>query len=151
MQVVENVALISVNATLIVQLISFLLFMVIFNRVMVRPLRKVMAQRNAHIQEVIADIGKADDALKEINHRIEDQESRVRNSAFTIQHQIEDEGRRQAEDMVAQTRMEIDAMRQKAQAENTAKIAEARQQVEAEAEPIADRMIAVLLGRRSAS
>ena len=151
MQVVENVALITINATLIVQVVSFLIFMVIFNRVMVQPLRQMMTRRHDHIEGIVADIAKADNALKEINHKIENQENRVRNSAFKIQVQIEDEGQHQADDIVAQTRQEIIEMRHKAQKDNTAKIAEARQQVEAEAGPIADHMIAVLLGRRSPS
>jgi F-type H+-transporting ATPase subunit b len=151
MQIVENMELISINATVIVQLVSFLLFMVVLNRVMVRPLRRMMAQRNVHIEEILSDISKADDTLKELNHQIQDQENRVRNSAFAIQHQIEDEGLQQAVDLVNQTRSEIDVMRKQAQKENDAKITQARQEVEAQAEPIANRIIDVLLGQRSLS
>jgi F-type H+-transporting ATPase subunit b len=151
MQVVENMALISINATLLVQLASFLIFMVIFNRIMVRPLRRMMAERTVYVDTIVEEIKEADAALSEINHQIESQEDQVRNSAFQIQHRIEDEGQQEANDIVDQTRKEITEMRLKAQNENAAKITATRKQIESEAEPIADQMIAVLLGQRSAS
>ena len=39
MQIISNIALISINETLVVQLISFLIFLFIINRIMFRPLR----------------------------------------------------------------------------------------------------------------
>lgn len=150
MQVVENIALISINATLFVQLGSFLLFMVIFNRIMVRPLRRMMTERNAHVQKIVNEIHEADTALENITQQIETQENQVRTAAFKIQHRIEDEGQHTADDIVAKAREEISRMRHTAQKENAAKIAATRKQIESEAGPVADHMIAVLLGRRSA-
>jgi F-type H+-transporting ATPase subunit b len=151
MQVVENIALISINATLFVQLGSFLLFMVIFNRIMVRPLRNMMAERNAHVRKIVDEIHEADTALDNITRQIENQENEVRTTAFKIQRRIEGEGQHKADDIVAKAREEIARMRQTAQKENAVKIAATRQQIESEAGPVADHMIAVLLGRRSAS
>lgn len=151
MQVVENIALISINATLFVQLGSFLVFMVIFNRVMVRPLRKMMNERNDHVRKIVDEIHQTDAALDDINLQIETQENQVRAAAFKIQQRLEDEGQHKADDIVAKTREEIARLRHAAQKENEAKIAATRQQIESEAGPIADQMIAVLLGRRSAS
>jgi len=45
MQIVSNVALISINETMVVQLISFLIFLFVINRVMFRPLRESMHER----------------------------------------------------------------------------------------------------------
>jgi F-type H+-transporting ATPase subunit b len=151
MQVVENMALISINATLFVQLGSFLIFMVLFNRVMVRPLRKMMRERNDHVQKIVDDIKQADSAFEAINRQIQTQEKSVRNAALKIQHRMEEEGQHQADEIVAQAQEEIAALRLKAHQENAAKIATARRQIETEAGPIADQMIAALLGRRSAS
>lgn len=151
MQVVENIALISINATLFVQLGSFLLFMVIFNRVMVRPLRKIINERNDHIRKIVSEIHQADAALDDINQQIDTQDNQVRAAAFKIQQRLEDEGQHKADDIVAKTREEIARIRHTAQKKNEAKVAATRQQIESEVEPIADQMIAVLLGRRSAS
>jgi F-type H+-transporting ATPase subunit b len=151
MQVVENIALISINATLFVQLGSFLIFMVILNRVMVRPLRKTITDRNSHVQQVIQEIQAAELAYDDLNRHIEAQENKLRKSALRVQRRMEDEGQHKADEIVAQARKEISEMRQKAQKENEAKITVARQQVESEAGPIADQMIAALLGQRSPS
>ena len=45
MQIISNIALISINETLIVQLISFLIFLFVINRIMFRPLRKTVGPR----------------------------------------------------------------------------------------------------------
>ena len=54
MQIISNVALISINETVVVQLLSFLLFLYIMNRIMFRPLRNVMAQREDHLKQIQA-------------------------------------------------------------------------------------------------
>ena len=52
MQIVSNVALISINETFLVQLISFLIFLFIINRVMIRPLRGVMREREEYVEKL---------------------------------------------------------------------------------------------------
>lgn len=151
MQIVETVALISINATMFVQLGSFLLFMVIFNRILIRPLRNTMAQRESLLEKIAQDITTADQTYEEISKQIRTQEREARSEAFKIQTAIEDEGVHSAEEIIAKTRQEISRMRSEAQRQTATQIAAARQQMASEVEPIADRMIAALLGRRSAS
>lgn len=151
MQIVETVALISINATMFVQLGSFLLFMVIFNRILIRPLRNTMAQRESLLEKIAQDITTADQTYEEISKQIRTQEREARSEAFKIQTAIEDEGIHSAEEIIAKTRQEISRMRSEAQRQTATQIAAARQQMASEVEPIADRMIAALLGRRSAS
>ena len=150
MQIVETVALITINATLFVQLGSFLLFMVIFNRILIRPLRKTMAERSSLLEKIVEDISAADQTYEEISKQIRDQENKARRDAFKIQTTIEGEGNQSAEEIISKTREEISRMRSEAQRQTEAQLAAARQQMAAEVEPIADRMIAALLGRRSA-
>jgi F-type H+-transporting ATPase subunit b len=151
MQVVENIALITLNATLFVQLGSFLLFMVIFNRIMIRPLREMMAKRDNLLQKIAQDISAADKTYQEMSKQIETQENQVRKDAFQIQHHIESEGLQSVDEILASTREEINRLRSNAQRETEVQLAAARQQIASQAEPIADQMIAALLGRRSAS
>ena len=60
MQIISNIALISINETVIVQIISFLIFLYIINRIMFKPLRGVMADRENHIKSIQQDIVSAD-------------------------------------------------------------------------------------------
>ena len=64
MQIISNIALISINETVIIQVISFLIFLYIINRIMFRPLRNVMADRENHIKMLQQDIVAAEKKWK---------------------------------------------------------------------------------------
>ena len=151
MQVVENVALISINATLVAQLVSFLVFMVLLNRIMIRPLRKIMTERQSYIQKVGDELTAAGEAFDQISGQVEIQEAQARQTAFKIRDEIETTGRQSVAGMLDKTKQEIDGLRSEAQAETDRKIADARKNIEAEAETLSDQMVAALLGPRRVS
>jgi len=149
MEIVENIALISINETMIFQLVSFLLFLFILNRVMIRPLRNTMMDREAHLELMAQEIASADQAYDDISRRIRKEESVAKKAAFKQRDRLENEGEATASALIEKTKAEIGAMRMKAQKETDAKIAAARKGIEKEIEAISDEMIAALLGRRS--
>jgi F-type H+-transporting ATPase subunit b len=149
MQVVENVALISINATMLVQLISFLIFMVFFNRIMIRPLRKVMAEREDYVAAARQRIVEIDQSYEDIFRQIKTQESEARKAAFGMRAEIEETGNLSVKDLMAKTKQEINDLRLFAQKETDAKITSARESISSEADKLADQMISSLLGRRS--
>lgn len=151
MEIVENVALISINATLVVQLVSFLLFMTLLNRIMIRPLRKVMREREQYLAKVQQEIHTTHEEYAQIGRQIQDQESETRKAAFRIREEIESEAQRSASDAIAQTKSEIESLRNESQRQADEKIAAARQQIEREADVLADRMIDALLDRGTPS
>ena len=151
MQVVQNVALISINATMVVQLISFLIFMVLFNRVMIRPLRRIMVERERFVKKVRSDVQAAGNAFDEMAQQIERQESDARRAAAKVREEILDAGQHSVADVLAKTRQEVVKLRMAAQQEADAAIAAARQHIKAEAELLADQMVASLLNRRSSN
>jgi F-type H+-transporting ATPase subunit b len=151
MEIVENVALISINATLVVQLLSFLLFMTLLNRIMVRPLRKVMTEREAHLEKVQQQIHAAHEGYDQISQQIQDQESETRKTAFKIREEMEQQAQSSAANAIAQTKSEIESLRNESQQKADEKIAAARKQIEKEADALADRMIDTLLDRGTTS
>ncbi len=151
MQVVENVALISINATLLVQLISFLVFMMLFNRILIRPVRKVMAEREQYLVQVREDIKEINHSYDSMSQQILDQETEARKSAFKIRDEISEAGQRSIGELMMRTKGEIEELRRAAQEKTDAQIASAREKVASEAEGVADRMIAALLGRKGPS
>jgi F-type H+-transporting ATPase subunit b len=151
MEIVENVALISINATLVVQLLSFLLFMTLLNRIMIRPLRKVMTEREQHLEKVQQQIHAAHEGYDHISQQIQEQESEVRKAAFKIREEMEQQAQSSAADAIAQTKSEIESLRNESQRQANEKIAAARQQIEREADALADRMIDALLDRGTTS
>lgn len=151
MEIVENIALISINETLIFQLVSFLIFLFIFNRIMIRPLRNTMAEREAFLELIEQDIASADKTYHDISHQIHKEDAAARKAAFAERDKLEVQGQHQASELIEKTKQEIGVMRLKAQKETDAKIAVMRQELSKEIDAISDQMIAALLGRRSPS
>lgn len=149
MEIVQNIALISINATLVVQLISFLLFVALFNRVMVRPLRQVMTERESYTQRMSDEVVLAGQAYTEIARQITIQEADARKVAFEIRDEIESAGKQSAHTVLDQTRKEISVLKETARQEADAKISDARRQIQSEAETLADQMIVSLLEKGS--
>ena len=151
MHIIENIALITINETLIFQLLSFFLFLFLLNRIMIRPLRKVMNEREALLDRISGEISTTEKSFGEISHEIEAQENAARNAAYKIKNQIEASGQQTADEILTKAKKEIDALKLKAHDDMTARLAVARQEIQNEAAAISDRMIASLLERRSAS
>ena len=147
MQIISNVALISINETLIFQVISFLIFLFIINRIMFRPLRKVMNERETYIENVQKDIVAAENQFEDLTNQIRAQENAVRDEAFKQKEQLEATGSQQAAEIMASTREEINALRAEAQKEVNTQISAAREHVQKESEDLAKRIIETVLYR----
>ncbi len=151
MQIVSNVALISINETLVVQLVSFLIFLFIINRIMFRPLRSTMAERAFYIEEMKSDIDGAAKNYEKSLVEIKEQETAVKQAAFKISKEHEDTGTQEAKKIFESARSEIAAEKQKTEAEVAAQIAEARKDIKAESETLAVTIMEKILDRRLAS
>jgi len=148
MQIISNIALISINETFIVQIISFLIFLYIINRIMFKPLRSIMADRKNHIKSIQQDIVTADNKLNDLADQIRAHESAVRSEAFAQKASLEEAGGRRAEEIFTDTRKEIEAARNKAQKEVDAQIIEAKKYIKEESETLALSVMEKVLNRR---
>lgn len=146
MKIIDAIALISINETLIFQLISFLVFVFILHRIMIRPLNQTIRNRQDHLSKISADIQAKEAAYQEIHKEIQHQEAVARETAFQMQSDIETSGKQTAADLITKTRNEISQLRSEAQKEIADKLAAASEQIQNEATAIADKMIASLLG-----
>lgn len=151
MKIIETIALITINHTLFFQLASFLLLVFLLNRIMFRPLRQVMKEREALLTGMAEDISTAEKNFTDIGHQIESQESAARREASRLRDEIEAAGQQSAATVMEQAREQINALKAKAKEETAAQVAAARQEIEREAAAISDQMIASVLGRRSAT
>jgi F-type H+-transporting ATPase subunit b len=151
MQIVSNIALISINETLIVQVISFLIFLFIINRIMFRPLRKVMDERKSHIDRIQQDIKEAQSAYETLTDQIQARENDIRNEAHQQRLQLTAKGQQQATDIIASTREEISTQQAAAEKQVDHQIAAAREHVQMEAEKLSKQIIATVLHRSQKS
>lgn len=147
MEIISNVALISINETLIVQVVGFLVFLFVINRIMFRPLRNVMSDRDIHIERVKRDITQAQKEVDAITSQIQEQESATRKEALELKDDLEATGSQQAKEIFESVKKQITADRQKVQQEIKVRIAEERKAVEKESQALALNIIDKIINR----
>jgi F-type H+-transporting ATPase subunit b len=151
MEIVSTIALISINATLVVQLLSFLLFLLIINRVMFRPLRNTMRERESFIENLGREIETADGERDRIMTLLARQEREVRKEADAQRRKRRDEGAAEARRLVDGALARIARMHREAEADVARQMAEAGQSVALEAERLSVALMEKVLERRISS
>jgi len=147
MQIISTVALISINETLIFQVISFLIFLLIINRILFRPLRRTMAEREAYIENIQKGIIDAQDQIEDLTHKIQKEEKAVRKEAFKQKANLEASGDQQAAEILKSVRKEVNASKEQARKEIDAQISAARKSIQKESEDLAVKIIEKVLHR----
>ena len=148
MKIISTIALISINETLFIQMISFLIFLFIINRIMIRPLRSVMAQRETHIKNVQDEIVSSKQHLDSILVRMKEEEKTIRDEARVKQEEIQAIGHKEAEGIFDAAREQIHAEKEKALEQMNAQIESAKLQIKEESEVLATFIIEKVLERR---
>ena len=148
MHITSNIALISINGTLFFQLLSFLLFLFIINRLMFRPLRGVMSERDNHIEKIQQDIVDTENEFKNMTNQLQQEESAVKDEAFELKEKLESAGSQQAAEIFDSAKEEIETLKKRAQKEVEAQISEARKYIGKESEALAVSIMEKMLDRR---
>ena len=151
MQIISNIALISINETLLVQLLSFLIFLFIINRMMFRPLQNVRSERTNYMDKIKMDTRDAAKELETLTDQLKAQESTVRTQALGLKQEIEASGSMQAAEIIASAREQIETLKETAELEVEAQISEARKHIQKESETLAVNIMETLLERRLVS
>ena len=148
MQIISNIALLSINETLVIQVLSFLIFLFIINRIMFRPLRSAMDEREAYLKKINNEITDAKDELETIARRIEAHESAVKLEAFELNDKLEASGNKEATDIITSAREEIAGLKQNTTRQIDYQISEARDHLERESKALAMNIMEKILDRR---
>lgn len=148
MEIIITNALISINGTLIAQLVSFLIFLFILNRVLVRPLQRTMNERDNHIEKMKEDIIDAGKDLERLTIQVEERKSEVITEALGITRVLERSGSDKAEEIFVANRKEVAGLTEKATKEIDAQLAEAKKHLKEESEALAINVMEKILDRR---
>lgn len=148
MEIVSNIALISINETLIVQLISFLVFLLILNRIMIRPLRESMSQRTDYVEELGKSISTSEDEMTAITLQIKEQEATAVQEAHARRMELEAAGKEAADSMMNAARGEIGQMKVQVGGEIEKLLVQARERVEKESGLISISIMEKVLSRK---
>jgi len=134
MHIISNIALISINETLIVQLISFLIFMFIMNRIMFRPLNSVMQERGEYFDKVQCEIDSFEKETEEIKKQLDDIELADRKEANALRKKLEDGSKVEVNKVYLASKKDVSQLKSKVEVEIENKITEARKFLGREAE-----------------
>ena len=151
MQIVSNIALITINETLIVQLITFLLFLFIINRVMFRPLRRVISERSAYIEMLQQEISDQQNELKSISVLMQEREQNLLQEAHRMRITHEDTGKLEANKIIAATRQELSVLKDKTEKDINNRILEVGNELKDESDALALQIMEKILDRRLSS
>ena len=147
MEIISTIALITINETMIVQAISFLIFMFILNRIMIAPLRATIADRNQYMEQARMDVIAAKQKVADLTDQISKQENAAKNEAFDLCRELERAGSKTATDVISKTRQTIVAEKEKASREIEVQITAARESIQAEAEVLTISVMEKILSR----
>ena len=147
MDIISNIALISINETLLVQLISFLIFLFIINRIMFRPINETIRERYAYIDKKQAALVDAEKDLNVLQKRIRESELAVKKESFESSRALEEEGTCKAGSIMAVAREEIAVMKKENEAKVKVLLDDARRHLNEESQILAQTIMGKVLNR----
>ncbi|MGD9333299.1 MAG: hypothetical protein PVJ53_18430, partial [Desulfobacterales bacterium] len=143
-------ALITINETLWVQLILFLIFLFLINRIMFRPVRRNMADREVHFLSLRQDIHLLQEEIDALSDQAAAEEDHLRTTAKRASEALREEGRQEAKRLMNEALEDIRALQQEAEKQLDASLASAQGQVAHESQGLAVSIIEQFLTRRTA-
>ncbi len=150
MEIISNIALISINETLIVQMVSFLIFVFVMNMVMFRPLNRVMKKRNEYMESLKQDVTDSDQEVVRLLDQMEKHEASARHEAMVIKKELEKLGSSEAVGIYTDIRNEIFRLKTDNEKEVESQIENARENLWKETEYLAVSIMENVLNRRLA-
>ena len=148
MEIISNIALISINETLLVQLASFLIFLFIINMVMIRPLKGIMEKRDEYMNDLKQDVVKSGKKMEDLKEQVRKREAAVRLEANEIRKEMMASGNKEASEIFADITSEINGLKKENEKEIKNQIASARQHIIADVEHLAVDIMEHVLNRR---
>ena len=148
MQIISNIALLSINETMIIQLVSFLIFVFLINRIMFQPLSGEMRKRDVYINNIEKDIISAQQSLADITVQLKEGKFKAKEEASAIKTEFEHKGKLEASDIIKVAMDDVTAINTIAEAEVNAEIIKARKFLKKESEALALGIMEKVLDRR---
>jgi F-type H+-transporting ATPase subunit b len=139
--------MISVNATLFVQLSLFLILLFILNRLMIQPLFKLEEERKAHVQGKRVELRSIQEEIKQIAAECDARLRRAEREAREAHRAMREEANEEAQGIIVSAQEQIVALRQKAHGEMLEELAKAREQLAELAEKLSYQVTEKTIGR----
>jgi len=143
--------MITFNATLLVQLINYLILLFILNRILLRPIGNIIERRNKKIEDETKQFENIQQETKELIEKCVSVEKKARKEASEQSNLLKKEAGEKAEEIFNKTKEDIIGIREEADREIDSKIEEASSSLKKFASELAEELTEKVIGRRFAS
>jgi len=133
--------LLSLDGTLVVQLVNFIIFLVILNAIFLKPVGSAIAARRAYIDSVGSDITQFEADLKSLRNQADEKRSAARRRADATVGESRAQAQAEAAAIVAEHQVEASIIIAEAQSSVGLEIAQARISGAAVVEALAREML----------
>lgn len=148
MEIIATNALISINETVVVQMVSFLIFLYIMNRIMFRPLLSTISQRKELIADFHKDIISGQEDLVQLGKDLDREQAKVIRETHKVILTLETEGDQRALDILEAVRQQISELRHETENRINDQVRQARVELAGEVEAVTLTIMEKVLHRR---
>ena len=148
MEIIATSALISINETFFVQLVSFLIFLYVMNRIMFRPLLSTMSQRKEFISDFQKDIISGKEDLVRLGKDLDREQTKVIKEAHKVVLSLETAGDQRASEILDEARQQISELRHATETRVKDQVRQIRTELAGEVEAITLTIMEKVLHRR---
>lgn len=121
--------MINLDFTLIIQMINFLVLLFILNKILFRPIRNIIKERNQIVEDFNSDITSLTDQAQESVHQFEEKILEARKKGMDRVQAMKEEGEEAEFQLIASTSEEVHS-----------KVEETRKQVKADIQAARDKL-----------
>ncbi len=140
--------MISINATLVAQLIHFLILLFILNRLMLQPILKVIKDREAYSLKTKSEINEIEVKIGQLKEQYVEKERGAIKDAAVQRNGIINHGMNEAEKFLGTSREQVSAIRKKAEKDADDEISKTQPQLRQQAASLVDGITEKIIGRR---
>jgi len=139
--------MINVNATLVLQIIQFLILTFVLNRLMFQPILKMIHDRDQFIKKTKKEAETVEEETSQLIERCISMEKASRQEAGVERSQIKKEANTMAEEIIDEARKEVALIRGEASKKIDEQVKKVKQFIHNEAVTLADEVTQIVIGR----
>ena len=140
--------MISINATLVVQIIHFLILVFILNRLMIQPILKMIGDRAEYIAKTKGEITDLELETERMKKEFVSEQSNARKVAFQERDRVKSDAFGIVDEYIRDSQEKVASIRDKADSDAEREIQKVQPLLRDEAVTLADDIILNVFGRR---
>lgn len=141
--------MISINATLVLQVIHFLILAFILNRLMFRPIMKLIRDRSSHVKRAIDEVRNVEQQIVRLRDEFEKRQNSARQDANVQRSKLRNMGVVEAEKFLSESREKVSSIRARAEEVAEEEFKRAKPSLEGQTAMLAKEIIEKVVGRRA--